>query len=300
MLEIKKIVSILCWLLLIATSLASFGVPEVKKGYISLFIEYRYKSFWLTLSYTDNVADMLYLIPVMINYYIYFGLFILLAVLFVLSCSIIAYNIFKNNPDIDGMFDKISQFHCIPLLCVSAIYIIGEIKYEDENDASLIFNLIFTIIAICSLIFIHIKTEISPRVPNLIIKQATYGCLMALLVYNCFFGIYLFGQKKITDSDDYTPEKLSDFSKNCSIAFSILIGIVSLVISFLIKNCMIPIINFLIYLGMTIQFFNISEKIRKEGLNGVAEGVIEIIMMVLTLAFLSFLFIKYKKQLLGE
>ena len=56
--------------------------------------------------------------------------------------------------------------------------------------------------------------------------------------------------------------------------------------------------NFLIYLGLIIYFFNINKQLRSE-MNGAAEGVLEIIIEVIILAEISFMIFKYKNELLN-
>ena len=56
--------------------------------------------------------------------------------------------------------------------------------------------------------------------------------------------------------------------------------------------------NFLIYLGLIIYFFNINKQLRSD-MNGAAEGVLEIIIEVIILAEISFMIFKYKNELLN-
>ena len=58
------------------------------------------------------------------------------------------------------------------------------------------------------------------------------------------------------------------------------------------------VMNILIYLGLVIYFFNIDKDERSK-LNGGAEGVIDIIIGVLSLATISFMFVKYKNEILN-
>ena len=99
---------------------------------------------------------------------------------------------------IEGMFEGYSKFHFILLLCTSALFIIGECLIVEKNnfevrDIHFSFNLIFTVAAIASLFFIQMKTDLSSsKALHLIIKQGTYGILMALLVYNFFCRFFYF------------------------------------------------------------------------------------------------------------
>ena len=81
--------------------------------------------------------------------------------------------------------------------------------------------------------------------------------------------------------------------KGCNLAFSIIIGIINLVLSFLLKDVVIPGMNLVIYLGMTISFFQLDERDRSQ-MNGVAEGVIDIIYLALSAAMIAFLLIRYR------
>ena len=89
-------------------------------------------------------------------------------------------------------------------------------------------------------------------------------------------------------------KKLLNWEKGCFIAFSIIIGIINLILSFFLKDVIISGMTFLTYLGLTINFFKIEKKLRP---SGAAEGVIDIIMIVLTIGMICFLSIKYKKSI---
>lgn len=91
------------------------------------------------------------------------------------------------------------------------------------------------------------------------------------------------------------PEK---WVKGSSIAFSIIIGVINLCISFLLKELCIAGTNFMIYLGLTIYFFQIAKETRKE-YNGEAEGAIDIIMLILSAAVIGFMVFKYRERMLN-
>ena len=57
--------------------------------------------------------------------------------------------------------------------------------------------------------------------------------------------------------------------------------------------------NTLIYVGLTVYYFKIDEKSRKsEYLNKNADGIVDIIMIALSIAVFFFLLIKYREQCL--
>ena len=124
-----------------------------------------------------------------------------------------------------GILGKYSKFHFIPILCSISLYIIG-FTLGSKNyykETPYIFSLIFTLIGICSLIFIYIKTNMSKYYARLAIKKGLYSCLIALFVYNLCFTITFLGNK-------------TKWRHGCYIAFSIIIGIINLLLSFLLKN----------------------------------------------------------------
>ena len=213
--------------------------------------------------------------------------------LFFVAVSFILIIILINDTDIrEGIFGKFSKFHFIPILCATSLYIIGETYNQDNisKDISYIFSLIFSAIGLGSLIFIYVKTNMEKFITRFIIKKGLYSCLMVLFVYNLFFTITVFIIKKISETK---PLKVLDWTKGCFIAFSVIIGIINLVLSFLLKDVVIPGMNLLIYLGMTISFFQLDERDRSQ-MNGVAEGVIDIIYLALSAAMIAFLLIRYR------
>ena len=89
--------------------------------------------------------------------------------------------------------------------------------------------------------------------------------------------------------------------RGCGLAFSIIFGIGSLVFSFVFKDLVASLINALIYVGLTVYYFRIDEESRKtEYLNKNGDGIVDIIMIVLSVAVFLFLLIKYGKQCLNS
>ena len=207
------------------------------------------------------------------------------------------------------MFGSITKFHFIPLLCASALYIIGECFSTKENkynvkvwnlgDEFFIPSLIFSAIGLFSLLFIWYKTSISDTPTRYVIKKGLYPSLTALFIYNLCYTIGLFGYIKsyenLTLDDLQAPLR---WLKGASIAFSVIIGIINLGISIFMKDLVLPVMNLLIYIGLTIFFFKVPKDSRSQ-INGAAEGIIDIIFGVASLATISFLVIKYKKSLLN-
>ena len=289
-----RLVSLISWLLLVITSLVSFSKPTAGESEsFSLFSLYHF--FWLSFSVKMD-GERNYL-PAFVYYgFFCFCFYSLIAFIF-LSCCIMFYNTFFELETIKGMFFKFSKFHFIPLLCTSALFIIGECLHLDRDDFQIkkinfSFNLIFTFIGIISLIFIQLNTDLSTsRALNLIIKQGTYGVLIALLVYNLFFPIFLF-----LVVNEYVKDKEKLFS-NCGLSFSILIGVCNLALTFFLKNIGTGITNLFLYIGMIIWFFKVPKDERKE-YNGLADGIIDCVIVAINLGILAFLFIKKRNEII--
>ena len=240
-------------------------------------------------------------------------------VLIISLCGFVVYIIFttykKNLNLYNDMLSSWSKFHFIPLLFISALFILGSnIGSYDGIDGYkyikmlLIFDIIFTIIALISLIIIYIKTTLNcDWYIVMAIKKGTYSTFIVLLWYNFFYTIiclravdcaiiYRYQNKNYLDYED----KLISLHKVTGILFSILFALGVFIFSLLFKDLMALFVNFLIYIGMVISFFNASasvKELRKENLNGEAEGIIDIIFMGISLCLIAFIAIRCSHKL---
>ena len=141
-----------------------------------------------------------------------------------------------------------------------------------------------------SLIFITLNTTISePSYATYTIK-GTYSCFIALLVYDFFYVITLTGLiNKYDNNKDYF-----DWLKNCGYASSILIGLINVGLSIFLKEIVLGFVNLLMYIGMVTFFFKMEELYRDLIYDDKGIGIIQIVMMILSLASIAFIFIKYK------
>ena len=211
----------------------------------------------------------------------------------------------------DGMVDTWSKFHFIPLLFISALSIIASnssiiagFSTDEEKfkklKTLLIFDLIFTILGLISLIVIYIFTELNSEwYIVMAIKKGVYSTFIILLWYNFFHIIVsLTSIQYILNSKDI--EDLTKTFKNMGISFTIIIGVGSIVFSIIFKDLMASFTNFLIYMGMVISFFNKNKEtkdVRKDYFNGNADGILDIIIMALSFACIIFLLIWCKHKL---
>ena len=208
----------------------------------------------------------------------------------------------------DGMMGAWGKFHFIPLLLISALFItVTTVKpspYEESleyNKMLLIFDIIFTLLALISLILIYIKMELNCEwYIVMTIKKGLFSSLIVILWYNLFHIIICLRSIDCL-LGDCDKDSLTSFFKSTGLAFSIVIGIGSLVFSALFNDVAAAFTNFLIYLGFVIYFFySNTETIkikRKDEFNGVADGVIDIIIMCLSLILIAICVIRHNQIL---
>lgn len=320
----KKIIflsiSILSWLTFLVTSWISIGLPHSMN---------MFKIIGLTLSinFEKDSAGPYQYYPIMILYEFHYAIFIFAFSL--ATISFIIYILFKENENVmELMLGKFSRFHFIPLFCISGLFLLGEsINIIDEDnireihgrlypmepsfinypkkfnqlvfeklfhsikEIKFIFNFAFTIIALASLIFICIKTKVkSPWYAFVSINKGAYSCLIPLLVYNLFFSILFYVKVKLIKKNKTSK----DWTKASGIAFSLIVGIVNSLLSFILKDIMISFMNILIYAGMLVYFFKIKKK-ERDNYNGFADGIIDIIILTGSVGIIIFLSFKWKK-----
>ena len=207
----------------------------------------------------------------------------------------------KDDQVINGMMGEYSKYHFFPLLCATALFIIGEV-YDNTAEAWLngkdltVAGLIFAILGLVSMIFVYIMTDLNTNDwwVLLLLKKGTYSCLIVLMWYYLCYDIYY-----VHTFDKPNDSKALDWRKGCGIAFSIIFGIGSLAFSFIFKDLVACGTNILIYLGLTIAYFTLDNNIRKEeNANKNGDGIVDIIMLVLSIVVIVILIAKFKEQCL--
>ena len=225
--------------------------------------------------------------------------------LIVITCGCVIFfvkTIFKKDDEvINGMMGQFSKFHFFPLLCASALFIIGECVDNDLDDADhekkmYISGLVFSLIGLASFIFIYIMTDLNTKDwwVLLLLKKGVFSCLIVLM-WHCFcysiFWVHYY--------DNPNDDKLLDWKKGCGLAFSIIFGVGSLAFSFVFKDIVACGMNLLIYIGLTVAYFRISKEDRKlKEFNKNGDGIVDIIMLVLSVAMAVLLMIKYREECL--
>jgi len=305
------IMSYLSWLMLVATGWASIKWLDDDGG-----DEHRGWSIWnfyvirtYDEGYGDDDNDPLKkdYYPLQMQVSLYYICFIL--TLIVITCACLLFfvkTIFKKDDQvINGMMGQFSKFHFFPLLCASALFIIGECVDRDDEKADheknmAISGLVFSIVGLASFIFIYIMTDLNADWwVLLLLKKGAFSCLIVLMWYNFCYGIYYVHLRDKNEDVDDISEKMLDWKKGCGLAFSIIFGIGSLAFSFVFKDLVACVMNLLIYIGLTVGYFKLDKELRKKKeANKNGDGIVDIIMLVLSVAVIVLLLIKYRENCL--
>lgn len=291
------ILSVLSWILMLVTGWISisylsddFSLKNPKLPNIwNIYKLPKYEDIYALISYFFYVpvqmnGTFLYIIFIITLVFATVGFFI-----YFLFCT------FKKDSNImNGMLGNLSKYHFIPILCVSALFLIGILLNEDEdyNDDEErnyeIAALIFSIIGLFSLIGISFQTKIeSSWYGNLFIKKGTYGCLIALLTYSICYSSFRVG----INNSEYNEKH--NFRKNCGIAMPLTIGVFNLLISYFLRDYILAAMNLLIYIGTTIYFYDLPDWLRDK-FNEDADGIIDIVMIVLSAATIALILFMFK------
>ena len=260
--------------------------------------------------------------PLQMQVSLYYICFILALIVITGGCFVFFYKTIckKDDQVINGMMGQFSKFHFFPLLCASALFITGECvdnlskedwndreKFDDHFKAIYISALVFSIVGLASFIFIYIMTDLNTNDwwVLFLLKKGAFSCLIILMWYSFCYDIFYvhFYDKKgenennpFGDFDDFS-EKMWDWKKGCGLAFSIIFGIGSLAFSFVFKDLVACVMNLLIYIGLTVAYFRLPSEFRKEKeFNKNGDGIVDIIMLVLSVAVIVLLLIKYREN----
>ena len=323
------ILSIVSWLFFLLNGWIGFILYVAKENGILI----PYKKIW---SFIDLDGFQIYertpYFPIQANGIFYMILFLILLIFGTVGFALYMFKtVFKKEDHVfDGMMGTFARYHFIPIICATILFIVGESKdlfirpevngtRQDLVDkihsdhTGFCINLSFSLIGLISLIFIKFKTEINePFYIVYSIKYGFYSCLIPLFIYCLFYSsIYVGVYNKyksiydLIDSDpDSIPQKLEEmladlpgFTSGCGIAFSIVIAVINIAISLFLKDILIPIINFIIYIGFAKYFFSIPNEEREIDKISSAEGALDIIMIILlagNIGFLTFNKIKFR------
>ena len=310
------IMSYLSWLLLVASGWASVKWldedPSVDENGNTEHVGYTIWGFNAMRTINGNDPLKVYY-PLQMQVSLYYICFILTLIVITGGCFVFFYKTIckKDDQVINGMMGQFSmgqfsKFHFFPLLCASALFIIGEcvdqdLENEDHSKNMRISGLIFSIIGLASFIFIYIMTDLNTDWwVLLLLKKGAFSCLIILMWYHfCYIIYYVHEEDKGDNLSNDEVEKLWDWRKGCGLAFSIIFGVGSLAFSFVFKDSVACVMNLLIYIGLTVAYFRLPSEERKlKEANKNGDGIVDIIMLVLSVAVIVLLLIKYRENCL--
>ena len=241
--------------------------------------------------------------PLQMHVSFYYICFILTLIFITVGCIIFFIKSLSKKEEafFNVMLGNYSKFHFFPLLCASTLFIIGECFDKNSNKENnmkhkYVAGLVFAILGLLSFIFIYIMTDLNVRdwLALLLIKKGTYSCLIILIwYYFCYSIYYVHSPVAQIESDD----RNNDWKKGCGLAFSIIFGIGSLTFSFTFKDLFASLMNLLIFIGLTIAYFKLPSELRKrKDFNKNGDGIVDIIMIVLSVILISLLLIKHREE----
>jgi len=309
------IMSYLSWLLLVASGWASLKWLEQTPNGIDGETEVQWGwtiwGFFAWRTHTKHNQDYDPLeykyFPLQMQVSLYYICFILALIIITGGCFVFFYKTIckKDDQVVNGMMGQFSKFHFFPLLCASALFIIGEcvdndlLDDKDHFKKMRIAGLIFSIIGLASFIFIYIMTDLNTDWwVLLLLKKGAFSCLIILMWYHfCYLIYYVHEDDKDDNLSADEQEKLWDWRKGCGLAFSIIFGVGSLAFSFVFKDLVACVMNLLIYIGLTVAYFRLPSEARKlKEANKNGDGIVDIIMLVLSVAVIVLLLIKYREN----
>lgn len=303
------IMSYISWLMLVITGWISLKWLDEEPGLHGTDYKHGWTIWTIHVDRNNqDIDDDLYYIeywPFQMHVALVYIVFILTLLVILGGCVVFFIkSIFKPDDQVkNGMMGEFSKFHFFPLLCTSALFIIGECVDTDtenvDHGKSMIYaGLVFSILALASFIFIYIMTDLNTNDwwVLLLLKKGTYSCLIVLIWYYFCYNIYYTHRASAENEDS---EKAWDWRKGCGLAFSIIFGIGSLAFSFIFKDLVACGMNLLIYVGLTAYYFKLDKDLRKQkDYNKNGDGIVDIIMMVLSVALLVFLLLTKREECL--
>ena len=316
------IMSYLSWLLLVVCGWASIKWLDEKPSSEDPdfnYLEDDYHVGWTIWTFSAIRTGINDIDPLKTTYFplqmqvsLYYICFILTLIVITGGCIIFfVKTIFKKDDQvINGMMGQFSKFHFFPLLCASALFIIGEcvdndidifkptwqLDAEEHKKKMYISGLVFSILGLASFIFIYIMTDLNTNDwwVLLLLKKGVFSCLIVLMWYNFCYNIFY-----VHSYDKPDDEKMGDWIKGCGLAFSIILGIGSLAFSFIFKDLVACGMNLLIYIGLTVAYFRLDkEERKKKEHNKNGDGIVDIIILVLSVAMIVLLLIKFRENCL--
>lgn len=286
-------------------------VAVAVNNWISLhwFYSKKYRTVWNIYIYLD--IESFEYAPFQMHYIMNYIVFNFVFAVITIGCIVFfVKTLIQKDPQvIEGMMGNFSQFHFFPLLCAFIMSILGELGAHADKPEEFFkgdkAGLAISLVGLISMIFIYIMTDLNTNDwwVLLLLKKGAFSCLIILMWYSfCYdiFYVHFYDKKGENENDPfegYFSEKMWDWKKGCGLAFSIILGVGSLAFSFVFKDLAACVMNLLIYIGLTVAYFRLPSEARKlKEFNKNGDGIVDIIMLVLSVAVIVLLLIKYREN----
>ena len=273
------ILSVLSWLLFVIIGWISIKWLDEDRLLITFFRTYKQKLF-VTYHPIQVTGPILYTL--------------LIITMIIVTVAFIVYMIKstckKDNGFFEKMFDNITRWHWIAMLLHSGLFLIGICNDAKHAHDMYVAGIILVLFALICLGLMYYKTDFGTNdYPGALIKKGTYSALLAI---DWYYFCYVICQLYLWDHPSLKN------SKNLGIAFDIIMGIVMIIAVFFLKDVLMAIYYFIIYLGILIFFYSMHKDYRKFNKIKVGDVVLSIIFMIVFLVLAVFLIVKHKMEVL--
>ncbi len=273
------ILSVLSWLLFVIIGWISIKWLDEDRLLITFFRTYKQKLF-VTYHPIQVTGPILYTL--------------LIITMIIVTIAFIVYMIKstckKDNGFFEKMFDNITRWHWIAMLLHSGLFLIGICNDAKHAHDMYVAGIILVLFALICLGLMYYKTDFGTNdYPGALIKKGTYSALLAI---DWYYFCYVICQLYLWDHPSLKN------SKNLGIAFDIIMGIVMIIAVFFLKDVLMAIYYFLIYLGILIFFYSMHKDYRKFNKIKVGDVILSIIFMIVFLVLAVFLIVKHKMEVL--
>jgi hypothetical protein len=273
------ILSVLSWLLFVIIGWISIKWLDEDRLLITFFRTYKQKLF-VTYHPIQVTGPILYTL--------------LIITMIIVTVAFIVYMIKstckKDNGFFEKMFDNITRWHWIAMLLHSGLFLIGICNDAKHAHDMYVAGIILVLFALICLGLMYYKTDFGTNdYPGALIKKGTYSALLAI---DWYYFCYVICQLYLWDHPSLKN------SKNLGIAFDIIMGIVMIIAVFFLKDVLMAIYYFLIYLGILIFFYSMHKDYRKFNKIKVGDVILSIIFMIVFLVLAVFLIVKHKMEVL--
>ena len=215
----------------------------------------------------------------------------------------------RNNNLYISLFGQYTKLHFVPLILYSTINILintdvfpyllrNRLEFPElfPKMAFFTFYLIFSILCLLFIIFIYYSTDMNCEWYIVVaIKKGVYSMLIVECLYHFLESIFYLRVFDLANSDYIPEDSKKSLYRGGGIAFSLIQGIIIMILSLYFKDITMPILNFLMYYGMVFNYYN---KSADDSMKEDAVVVIEIIMTVVHFFLIVFMLAKYKEKLI--